>query len=81
MRNSSNRPAYLEAITKLDLEMKSDARFHDIRWYTQKDFSSGPSASTPVDDEPAPKSPAKRRGWLGRLIGRSSAAPSREGDA
>ena len=81
LRKNNGNPVYEEAISRLNVEMQGDPRFRNIRWSRPRDNSSSSSASVPVDKEPAPKSPAKRRGWLGRLIGRSGAAPSRKGGA
>lgn len=62
--DSSNSPAYLEAITRLNLEMRRDPRFHDIRWSRQRG-PKGPGSDTPLDVEldQLPK-PAPRRGWF-----------------
>jgi hypothetical protein len=64
MGNSSSRPGYLEALIKLDLEMRRDARFQNIRWYRWRG-PEGPGATTPVDVEldQLPK-PTPRRDWF-----------------
>jgi hypothetical protein len=60
MGNSSRSPSYLEAITRLNLEMQRDPRFHDVRWRHSRG-PEGPSSSTPLDigldqlPEPTPK--------------------------
>jgi hypothetical protein len=62
MGNSSSNPAYLEAITKLNLEMQRDPRFHEICWFRWRE-PQGPGASTPLDvgldqlPRPVPRSP------------------------
>lgn len=75
--NFSNSPAYLEAITRLNLEMGRDPRFHDIRWSRQRG-PKGPGSDTPLDVEldQLPK-PAPRRGWFwwaGKKAGQGSEA-------
>jgi hypothetical protein len=64
MGNSSNRPGYLESLIRLDLEMRRDPRFHNVRWHRWRG-PEGPAASTPVDvdlDQLPELTP--RSGWL-----------------
>ena len=73
MGNYSDKPGYLEAIAKLDLAMKSDPRFHDLRWCRWRD-PEGPAANAPLDVDPEqlPKRPA-RRGLFGWGAGQPAA--------
>jgi hypothetical protein len=50
MDDWSSKPAYLEAIAKLNLEMQQDPRFHDIRWSRLKG-PDGPGAKAPLNME------------------------------
>ena len=69
--NSSGRSGYLEAITRLNLGMQSDARFRDIRWF-RRTGAAGPGARTPLDiglDElPLP---AQKGAWFGRRVSKA----------
>jgi len=57
---NSRRLGYLEAITRLNLEMQADPRFHDVLWRRCRG-PEGPVSNTPLDigldqlPEPTPK--------------------------
>jgi hypothetical protein len=77
MGNSSNSAAYLEAIAKLNLQMRRDPRFHDIGWQRWRE-PQGPAASNPldVDLDRLPK-PAPRPNWFGWGAKEAGAAEQR----
>jgi hypothetical protein len=78
MGNYSKRPGYLEAITKLNLEMQRDARFHDVCWYMWRGpRDPGANAPLDVDLDSLPKRAPKRAWfwWMAKQTSSGNEAP------
>jgi hypothetical protein len=44
-------PAFTETLMALDAALRADGRFHDFRWFTDKEYQRrAPGAQTPVSD-------------------------------
>jgi hypothetical protein len=44
-------PVFTGMLTALDAALRADGRFHDLRWFTDKEYqASAPGAPTPVSD-------------------------------